>query len=144
VYNRAKEIDEFEGVNYDGTSVRAGMLVARERGWCTGFKWAFNMLELRTALESGPVVIGVEWREDSYDTQPNGDLRVGGPVAGGHCVVVTGYSPNYAGRGARYRLRNSWGASFGINGNCYIKPDDLDSILFRSGGEAAIPVGRHL
>jgi hypothetical protein len=144
VYNRARQIDEFEGDFTDGTSVRAGMLVARERGWVSGFQWAFNLTELRTALESGPVVIGVEWREDSYDTQPNGDLRVGGPVAGGHCVVVTGYSPNYAGRGARYRLRNSWGASFGINGNCYIKPDDLDSILFRSGGEAAIPVGRHL
>jgi hypothetical protein len=143
VYNRAKEIDEWEGVNYEGTSVRAGMLVARERGWCTGFNWAFGMLELRQALETGPVVIGVEWREESYDTQPNGDLRVGGPVAGGHCVVVTGYSPNYAGRGPRYRIRNSWG-QWGKNGNGYVAPDDLDSILFQSGGEAAIPVGRHL
>ena len=144
VYNRAKEIDEFEGVDYDGTSVRAGMLVGRERGWYSGFRWALNMLELRAALEQGPVVVGVEWREDSYETQPNGDLRVTGQVAGGHCVVVTGYSPNYAGRGPRYRIRNSWGPSFGLSGNCYIRPDDLDSILFKSGGEAAVPVGRAL
>jgi hypothetical protein len=139
---RARKIDEFEGDDTDGTSVRAGMLVARERGWCDGFRWAFSMLELRAALEEGPVVIGVEWREESYETQPNGDLRVGGPVAGGHCLIVSGYSPNYARRGPRYRLRNSWGPSFGINGNCYLRPDDLDSILFKSGGEAAVPVGR--
>jgi len=142
VYERAKQIDEWEGVDYDGTSVRAGMLVARERGWLTGFRWAFNLTELRAALEDGPVVIGVDWHEDSYETQPDGDLRVTGPVAGGHCVLVTGYSPNYAGRGPRYRLRNSWGETFGANGNCYIIPADLDTILFGAGGEAAIPVGR--
>jgi hypothetical protein len=44
-YRRAKEIDEWEGVDYDGTSVRAGMLVGRERGWWDGFsrevrRWA--------------------------------------------------------------------------------------------------------
>lgn len=143
VYNRAKAIDEFEGVDYDGTSVRAGLLVGRERGWYTGFRWAFNLTELRAALQDGPVIIGVEWHEDSYDTQPNGDLRTTGPVVGGHCLLVTGYSPNYNNRGPRYRLRNSWGR-WGLRGtgDGYIAPDALDGILFAAGGEAAIPVGR--
>lgn len=144
VYNRAKEIDEWEGVNYEGTSVRAGMLVARERGWVSGFNWAFNLTELRAALETGPVPIGFDVHDRMFDTEPNGDWIPDGPVAGGHCALVTGYSPNYAGRGLRYRIRNSWGPRWGKNGNAYISPENLDKVLFQSGGEAAVPVGRHL
>lgn len=144
VYNRAKEIDEFEGVNYDGTSVRAGMLVGRERGWYTGFSWALNMAELRTALQFGPVVIGIDVRESMFDPTPDGDWIVQGDSAGGHCCLVTGYSPNYSRRGPRYRIRNSWGKDWGSNGNVYISPTDLETIVFKSGGEAAAPVGRAL
>jgi len=141
VYDRARKIDEFEGDDTEGTSVRAGMLVGRERGWYSGFNWAFNMTELRAALQTGPVVIGVEWRELMY-TAPDGLVNVSGPVVGGHCLVVTGYSPNYRGAGPFYRWRNSWSQSYGANGNGYITPADLDSILFQAGGEAAVPVGR--
>lgn len=144
VYNRAKQIDEWEGVDYDGTSVRAGMLVAREHGWCEGFSWALNLDELRTALHLGPVVIGVEWREDMYETDELGYVTVGGKVVGGHCLVVTGYSPNYRRRGPVFRWRNSWGPTYGLGGNGYVRPDDLAAIVFGSGGEAAVPTGRHL
>lgn len=145
VYNRAKEIDEWEGVDYEGTSVRAGMLVGRERGWWDGFRWAMNMTELRAALELGPVVIGVEWREMMYEA-PGGALRVGGPTVGGHCILVTGYTPRHRlwMNGPAYRLRNSWGKEWGINGSAYISAPALESILFDAGGEAAVPVGRKL
>lgn len=142
VYRRAKEIDEWEGVDYEGTSVRAGMLVGRERGWWTGFRWAFSMLELRAALEEGPVVIGVEWFDSMYETGPFGDVTVSGPSVGGHCLVITGYSPNYRGRGPRYRWRNSWGSEYGVHGNGYIRPELLDRVLFKAGGEAAVAIGR--
>jgi hypothetical protein len=142
VYNRAKEIDEWEGVDYDGTSVRAGMLVGRERGWWSGFQWAMNMAELRAALEAGPVVIGVEWREE-MDQAPGGRVTVGGPAVGGHCLVITGYCPRYRPlRGPAYRWRNSWGTGYGVRGSAYIRPADLESILFGSGGEAAVATGR--
>jgi hypothetical protein len=144
VYNRAKEVDEFEGVNYDGTSVRAGMLVGRERGWYDGFKWALNMAELRAALQLGPVVIGIEWRDDMYDTDAEGLVRAKGKAVGGHCLVITGYSPNWENQGPVYRWRNSWGPSYGRNGSGYITPGQLDGVLFQTGGEAAVPVGRHV
>lgn len=142
LYRRAKEIDEWEGVDYEGTSVRAGMLVGRERGWWSGFRWAFSMLELRAALEEGPVVIGVEWFDSMYETGRNGDVTVDGPSVGGHCLVVTGYSPDYMRRGPRYRWRNSWGSEYGVHGSAYIRSVDLDRILFQSGGEAAVAIGR--
>jgi Papain family cysteine protease len=144
VYRRAKEIDEWEGVDYEGTSVRAGMLVGRERGWWEGFRWALNMTELRAALELGPVVIGVEWRESMYEA-PGGWLQASGPVVGGHCILVTGYSPRRRlGKldVRAYRLRNSWGSEWGVNGSAYISAAELEYILFGAGGEAAVPVDR--
>lgn len=143
VYRRAKEIDEWEGVDYEGTSVRAGMLVGREKGWWEEFNWAFNMDELKSALRLGPVVLGVEWYDSMYEA-PNGIVTVEGPVAGGHCILLTGYSPNYNRRGPMFRWLNSWGSAYGINGSAYIRPDDLKKVLFDAGGEAAVPVGRKM
>ncbi len=146
VYREAQRIDEWPGEApaYEGTSVRAGMLVGRERGWWSGFSWALNMSELRATLELGPVVVGVEWREGMYEA-PGGVVTVDGPVVGGHCLLLTGYSPNWRRRGPHYRWRNSWGGGstgYGANGSAYIAADGLDTILFGSGGEAAVPTGR--
>lgn len=142
VYARAKEIDEWEGVDYDGTSVRAGMLVGRELGWWDGFRWALNMAELRAALEDGPVVVGVEWRSD-MDEAPNGVLTPGGISVGGHCLLVTGSTPrSYRTGKPSKRVRNSWGEDWGINGSAEIADDHLDRILFKAGGEAAVAIGR--
>lgn len=137
VYRKAKEVDEWEGVDYEGTSVRAGMLVGRDYGWWTGFRWAFNMTELRAGLEEGPVVAGVEWREGMYE--PKGDkLLVTGDVVGGHCILITGYKAF----SKSYRVRNSWGREWGVRGTAYIATADLDRILFQAGGEAAVAIGR--
>lgn len=142
VYNRAKQIDEWEGVDYEGTSVRAGMMVGRENGWWTGFKWAFDTHDVRAALETGPLVIGVEWREGMY-TAFGGQLRPKGKVVGGHCVVLTGYTRHHKRLGGpAFRIRNSWGDDWGLNGSAYIKVDDLNLILFEAGGEAAVPIGK--
>lgn len=144
VYNRAKEIDEFEGVDYEGTSVRAGMLVGREKGWWTGFQWATNIPAFLTALQTGPVVIGLEWWDGMYDA-PNGILRATGKVVGGHCILVTGYTPKHPVlRVPAFRLRNSWGPSWGLNGSAYIEASALEDLVFGRGGEAAVPVGRKL
>jgi len=141
VYRAAQRIDEWQGEDYDGTSVRAGMLVGRQRGWWSGFQWAFTMAELRVALETGPVVIGVEWTAGMYDA-PGGRITVTGPVVGGHCLLLTGYTPNWHKLGPHYRLRNSWGLTYGARGSAYIHANDLQRILFASGGEAASAVGR--
>lgn len=143
VYARAKQIDEWEGVNYEGTSVRAGMLVGRENEWWDGFKWAKNMDDLRLALEFGPVVIGVTWFSGMYDA-PGGGVTIGGSEVGGHCLLLTGYSPAYQGGSPAFRWRNSWGPTYGTHGNAFINPQRLNRILFAAGGEAAVPQGRHL
>lgn len=142
VYHRAKEIDEWEGVDYDGTSVRAGLLVGRERKWWGSFKWAKNVDDLRMGLEWGPVIIGVVWTERMYETDRGGLVEIGGQEVGGHCLLITGYSPDYGSHGPRFRWRNSWGREYGVAGNGYIRPVDLDQILFQAGNEAAVVLDR--
>lgn len=145
VYYHAQTIDEWEGENYEGTSVRAGMLVGQERGWWESFYWAFNISQVRQALELGPVVIGVTWLSGMYHTAAKGMVDVSGHFVGGHCLLITGYSPNYWGTyGPRFRWRNSWGKTYGRTGDGFITPDALNDILFAQGGECAVPVARKL
>jgi hypothetical protein len=145
VYARCKEVDEWEGVDYEGTSVRAGMLTSRERGWCKSFIWAKNMDEVRRGLQDGTGVIGVVWTNGMFDPDDEGFVVPTGTEAGGHCIFLSGFSPRYGKRKApTFRARNSWSQKWSKNGNFYIEPENLDNILFGSGGECAFPVDREL
>lgn len=165
VYRRAQHLDDYPGESYEGTSVLAGCLAARERGWVSGFRWAFRAEEVCAAIvQLGPVVAGVEWTADSYETDELGVLRAGGDVVGGHCVVLVGYVPAGIRRGSRlcgqlqqlglWRgylsvggpalvMLNSWGESFGVKGLAIVPLDVLRSWV-KTGGEFAIPEGRAL
>jgi hypothetical protein len=142
VYKRAQQLDPWPGEAYEGTSVLAGMKAGQERSWWSGYRWALSMAELRAALEEGPVVVGVEWRDGMYRAS-DGVVTATGRVVGGHALLVTGYTPRHRVlKAPAYRWRNSWGPGYGINGSAYISADDLYEILYAAGGEAAVPVGR--
>lgn len=144
VYRRAKLIDPYPGEDYDGTAVNAGMKVGRERGWWDSYHWAFGVEDVKRALLLGPVVLGIPWLEGMYETRGKaGEIIVDGPVVGGHAILVTGWTPSYAGLGETYRLRNSWGPEYGRGGNGYIRAAALAGLL-EQDGEAAVPTGRRL
>lgn len=157
VYQRAKQIDEWPGEAYSGTSVLAGAKVMQERGIITSYYWAFSNAEIRNAiLTLGPVVIGVPWYEEMYDTKPNGVVKIGGELVGGHCLMIYGYHPHMRiygeapsgnPKGPNYhevfRWRNSWGHLYGRNGNGngIIHAADLRRLL-DEWGEACVATGR--
>lgn len=149
VYRAAKQIDEWEGDAYSGTSVLAGAKVIANTGAITEYRWAFSIDEVRDAVVAeGPVVIGIPWLSGMYDTRPSGLVDVSGQIVGGHCILITGYHPHMRIKGegwlARHRVfrwRNSWGPGYGINGSGLIRYDDLAGLLAQQG-EACVPVGR--
>jgi C1A family cysteine protease len=143
-YEWCRRNDEYPGEQYDGTSTNAGMKYGREHGWWEGYRWCFSMDDVKRALTVGPVVIGINWYADMYETDPNGLVRVGGQLVGGHCLLVNGWSPNLQRRGwgEVYRWRNSWGRTYGVNAHGWIKAADLTRLLITERGEAAVPVGR--
>lgn len=138
IYRHAQRIDVWEGEDYEGTSVLAGAKAVQAGGYMDEYRWAFGLDDLRLAVGShGPAVIGVNWYAGMFDTDSAGYVRVTGDVVGGHCVVVHGVSQ----RTGRFRIRNSWGPDWGVNGEAWVSFDDMARLLGENG-EAVIPVWR--
>lgn len=139
LYNRAKMIDEWEGIDYEGTSVRAGFLASSVIGLIKEFRWAFGLQDVKdTILVKGPVVFGINWYSGMYEA-PRGVLRVTGDLVGGHCLIGVGRDSHDGQRGTI--LQNSWGPDWGNNGLAWISDHDLDRLLHEQG-EACVPTRR--
>lgn len=135
LYEAAKQVDEWPGENYDGTSVRAGAKVLQRLGRLSAYLWAFDAETVRTyVLARGPVVIGINWYDDMFDADPAGarPLNVSGPIVGGHALLVLGYSRERT----AFRLLNSWGASWGHTGRAWLTFSDMQQLLRDEDGEA--------
>lgn len=140
IYTRARELDEWPGEDYEGTSVLAGIKAGRERGWYTEFRWAFGLNDLILALGyKGPAVLGINWHEGMLDTDQQGYVHADGEIAGGHAILATGVSVTRK----FIRFRNSWGKDWGLNGDCLMSFTDVERLL-NEDGEACIPVKRQL
>jgi hypothetical protein len=139
VYKEAQKIDEWDGEDYEGTSVLAGMKVVKNLGWIDEFRWSFGLQELILGVGyNGPAVMGLNWYSDMFAPDEKGFIHASGSLQGGHCILCRGVSIKYK----RFTLHNSWGSDWGKNGDCFISFDDMDKLL-KDQGEAAFFVGRH-
>jgi hypothetical protein len=140
VYQRAKQRDEWKGQNSSGTSVRAGAKVLRERGHINTFAFTQDAATLaHFVLNRGPAPIGVNWHRGMGRVDSEGYIYPTGRGRGGHCVIVDGVVFEVEGQVDRFRLRNSWGNTWGLNGRCRIRVEDLQQ-LFSAGGTACMAV----
>lgn len=149
VYKRAQMLDPWAGEAYEGTSVDAGMKVARERGFIDGWRWMYTAEQVRDAvIAQGPVVLGIWWYQGMYRTRPSGLVEISGPKVGGHAITIIGYHPGMRIRGEGwnerhevFKWKNSWGRNYGNNGVGYLKFEDLRDLL-DDDGEATVAFGR--
>jgi hypothetical protein len=140
LYERAKQLDQWPGENYEGSSVLGAIKAGAEKGWYPEYRWAFGEADLCLAVGyNGPAVLGIPWYESMSQPDAKGLITVGGRVQGGHAILCNSINI----KTGLYRLHNSWGTSFGINGGCFISRKDLARLL-RERGEACIPVKRHV
>lgn len=149
LYAEARAIDRVEHHHDwpEGASVLAGAKALRSRRFIEGFRWAFSVEQLRDAIiAEGPAILGVNWYESMYETEPGGLVRVDGNKVGGHCIAVHGYSPRATVKGLRgprevFRWQNSWGLGYGVGGRGVVLIEDMERLLAEDG-EACIPTGR--
>lgn len=136
VYEKATIIDGIEGVYPPEDTGSTGLAVAKilkSLGLISGYKHAFSLDATLSAIMSVPIIVGVNWYEGFDYPNSKGLVKIGGDIRGGHEFCIYGID-------AKKRLvyaRNSWGASWGLNGNFSFSIDDLARLL-REYGDATI------
>jgi len=138
IYKRAQVLDDFPGTDYEGSSVLGAVKAGMEKKWYGSYRWAFGEADLALAVGyKGPVILGVDWYSGMMEPDSKGIIEPTGTLEGGHAILCVGVNL----KTGLYRLHNSWGQSFGINGDCFMLRDDMDWLL-RQEGEACIPIAR--
>jgi hypothetical protein len=135
IYRTAQTLDEMAGENYHGTTVRGGAKTLVKLGLIHSYYWAGNDFGAlcRAVLEVGPVVVGTDWYEGMLNPSKTGMLRMAGRVIGGHCYVLNGINM----KTGAFRLKNSWGRRWGIQGRAQISFADMQRLL-RNHGDACL------
>lgn len=138
LYEAAQTVDEWPGEDYEGTSVLAGIKVAKSLGYYEEYRWAFGVDDLAAAVSQiGPAVLGINWWSGMASPADDGYVEPTGVVTGGHAILCSGWDADMR----AFRLHNSWGPLWGENGECWVSYDDMEALL-ADDGEACIPLVR--
>lgn len=143
LYYACQRADPFAGGEYPGavphmagTTVEAGAQILTAAGHYTQYRWARSERDIALAVAyKGPVVIGVNWFSGMYDADPGGFIHKSGQYLGGHCTLIFGVDI----AGGYYKILNSWGRDWGLNGVCYLTRADMEALM-EEQGEACLPV----
>lgn len=141
IYKRALQIDEFNGEQDTGTSIRAGVKVLEEQNRVERYVWAYSAEEVKQwILAFGPVIVGTTITQGMRDIAgPGWYMNPTGNPLGGHAYLLIGYSKS---RHA-FRMINSWSQGWGDKGKAWLRYGDLDSLL-RAQGDAVGIVERRV
>ena len=159
IYYPAQQRDPWPGGEYPGatpvyggTSVTAGMSVAKDLGFYTEYRWALSFQDFVTAIAfHGPGVIGVDFYDNMFNPDGEAFITVGGSLAGGHCMCVRGVHIVKIDKNKPFTwdnvdftrswllIRNSWG-EWGVRGDARML--FIEFLKLWPGGEFAIPVRR--
>jgi hypothetical protein len=123
LYYECKKIDGYSG---EGTYSRALMKIITGHGAVGSYHFADNMADLDLwLLTQGPVMIGIPWYQGMMYPDAAGNVSISGSIVGGHEILVYGKLSD-----GRYILRNSWGAGWGMQGDCCLTRDQLERLIW--------------
>ena len=139
IYHLAQRLDEWDGTEYDGTSVRGGARALTEVAKLVAeYRWAFSAEDALNAVgNAGPVVMGTDWRAGMNRADNEGIIRYTGRLDGGHAYLLIGYDD----RRELALVHNSWGEGWGVRGRAWLPYADLEQAI-RDAGEACMAVER--
>lgn len=129
-YRQMQDVDEWEGNNYDGTSVRAGAKIMQSMGYIGEYRWAWDLETVIDAVTRvGPVVMGTNWYRSMFYPNDRGLVTISGPIDGGHAWLLDGASRKHG----MARAKNSWSKNWGRRGRFWIPFEDLERLINEEG-----------
>jgi hypothetical protein len=129
IYRMAQTLDEWPGVNYEGTSVRGGVKALRNLGVVKEYRWSSTLEQtVYAVLAEGPVVVGLDWFA-GMDEPAGNVMRAKGRFLGGHAFMLIGASEQRR----MFRILNSWGSGWEDNGRAWLPFEDFAWLLGRRG-----------
>jgi hypothetical protein len=141
VYSLATSLDSYPG-QYPPTDTGSDGLDAckagQQLGLLSGYTHCLDLNSMQLALQTGPVIIGIDWYSSFDDPDPNTGLVAiskSAYVRGGHEVEVLGVDPDKQ----LFMAVNSWGTSWGMSGTFCFSFDTM-SRLFAEEGDCTVPV----
>jgi hypothetical protein len=146
LYHKCQLVDEWDGEDYDGTSVHAAMKVLKSEGYVSEYRWAYDIgTAINHLLTTGPVLVGTNWYSDMfYPDVKTGFLKVSGFVAGGHAWLWKGVNLDYPcpdGSKGAIRMVQSWGNNWGngpVRGLAWLSISDAARLIAEDGEVATV------
>jgi len=95
----------------DGSCKASSCTTGVPKGGITGYKTVQTSTDaLKSAIMSGPVSVAIEADQMAFQLYEGGTISSGCGTNLDHRVLAVGYGDSY------YKVKNSWGASWGMNG----------------------------
>ena len=138
IYSAAEVIDG-DGPyppNDNGSSGLSVAKAAKNAGLISGYRDIGTVAAAQTVIQTGPFIIGSDWYT-SFDTPDANGLVVITPeatVRGGHEYECRGYDATTD----LWNLVNSWGLSYGANGEFFYSSTTFAKLLEGSDGDATV------
>lgn len=133
LYNECQKVDEWEGEDYNGTSVRALFKVLKEQGYISEYRWAFSLAPVVNHLINvGPVVFGTTWTSGMFKPDDEGFIHVTGNSVGGHAYLLVGLNLEKKcpdGSTGAVRILNSWGSDWAQKGRAWLSLVDAAKLI---------------
>lgn len=140
MYRLVTRLDSYPGAWEPDDTGSDGLALAKALkmlGFADKYTHAFSYRALVSALQSGPVTLGLEWENSMFRTQPDGRITIdyASGVAGGHQV----FAREFDAENDRVWIDNSWGADgFGLDGRGWFQGSEL-AVHLKRAGDVTVP-----
>lgn len=134
LYSLATILDGISGQYPPSDTGSTGVGVAKALqvlGLASGYTHAFSIAALNSALQTGPVLIGINWYNSMFDPKSDGQivLDTKSGLAGGHELELSAFDATTG----EYEVDNSWAESWGLKGRGYFTPAAMTTLLSLQG-----------
>jgi hypothetical protein len=129
LYESAQRHDGSPPDEQSGASVGGGAKACVDIGAIKAAHFSSKVADVVSALAVGPVVMGTDWHAGMMNPDGNGQIHATGSVVGGHCYLISAHDAATH----RFLIHNSWGSSWGHNGDAWISEADLTALLAAQG-----------